>query len=82
MTPFETELNSGTTISVNGNPMPTAIYNLIISKRDISLWTKIGMKPHRGWNVSAAKKYFGIKGNGQNLMDEFTKIYDKYYPKN
>ena len=81
MTPFETELNSGTNLSMNGTPMSTAIYNLIVSKRDLSLWTGIGMKPHRHWKVSDVKKYFGIKGNGKELMAEFMKVYDKHLPK-
>jgi hypothetical protein len=82
MTPFEQELASPETISVNGNPMSYGIYNLIITKRDLSLWTKIGMKPTRHWSVTPVKKYFGITGNGKTLMDNFMKIYDKYLPKN
>jgi len=29
------------------------------------------MKPNRAWKVSHCKKYFGIKGSGQKLLDEF-----------
>ena len=80
MTPFETELASTETINVNGKPMSYGIYNLIITKRDLSLWTKIGMKPHRNWTVTPVKKYFGITGNGQQLMDNFMKVFNKHYP--
>ena len=37
-------------------------YNLICSKRDVSLYAKTSMKPHARWKVSDVKKYFNIKG--------------------
>lgn len=78
--PFVTEYNSGKTINVNGKPMLTAIWNLIVSKRDLSLYTRIGMIPTRGWKVSYVKQYFGIKGSGQKLMDDFMTLYNKVLP--
>ena len=75
-TPFLKELGSGKTINVNGNKMPTAIYNLIISKRDLGLW-KAGMKPNRHWYVSDVKKYFGLKGhNKDRLVKQITELYE------
>lgn len=73
--PFIQELASATTLNVNGSPMPTAIWNLIISKRDISNYVRLGMKPHRHWRVTDFKNYFGIKGTGQNLFDRFMVLY-------
>ncbi len=61
--------------TVNGNPTGHAVFNLICSKRDLSLWT-IGMKPHRHWKVSEVKKYFGIKGNRDELFRQITLIHD------
>ena len=76
-TPFLTDLKKGHHININGTPMNSAIYNMIISKRDISLYCK-GMKPHRGWKVSVVKYYFGIKGTGENLLKDFMKLYNEH----
>lgn len=78
--PFVEEYNSGKTISVNGKPMLTAIWKLIVSKRDISLYTKCGIIPTRGWKVSTFKKYFGITGSGQKLMDNFMALFNQIIP--
>jgi len=51
------------TIDFNGNPMPLGYYNLVVSIRDFKMYARHGMKPHRGWQPTAAKQYFGIKKN-------------------
>ena len=56
------------------------IYNLSVSRRDITMYVRHGMKPTRGWKVSLVKNYFGIKGSGEKLLDEFTEIYDTVMP--
>jgi len=61
-----------------GKKMNLAKYNLIVSKRDVSLWTKSNVIPHRGWKVSQVKKYFGIKGSKKTLQENFTKMFDEY----
>jgi len=69
--------NGGEVMTVNGSPMGRAIWNLIVSKRDISNYVRIrGMKPHRHWKVTDVKKYFGIKGTGQKLYDNFMALHD------
>jgi len=70
-TRFVEDLTGGTEMSVNGSPMSRGVWNMIISKRDLSLWCKHKMKPHRHWKVSDVKTYFGIKGNGPKLLDQF-----------
>jgi len=81
MTPFIRDLEAfrnrepQSFMSVNGKDMPKAIWNLILSKRDIGLWSR-GMKPHRGWKVSDVKWYFGIKGNREKLVIEMQKLCD------
>ena len=78
-TPFMQELIGAYTeggkayvMSVNGQPMARAIWNLLISHRDLKGWCgKWKMKPTRRWQVSQVKHYFGIKGNGQNLLKRF-----------
>lgn len=66
-------------LSLNGKPMGHAVYNLLISKRDLEMWTRMKMKPHRRWKVSHVKKYFGIKGNGENLMNQFMLLYNNIH---
>lgn len=56
-------------IYVNDKRMPRCIYNLIISRRDISLWSK-GIRPHRAWRVNPVKKYFGLKGRKEVLPEQ------------
>lgn len=63
-------------LEVNGRPMGQAVWNLIISKRDFTMWTKHKMKPTRTWKVNNAKKYFGIRGAGDSLMSEFMLVYN------
>lgn len=79
-TPFLQQLNEGRTIKVNNGSMNVAIYNLIISKRDLGLW-KAGMKPHRHWRVTDVKKYFGLKGHDKaklvEQINELLNIYSK-----
>ena len=61
MTPFKQELESGKIIIINGQQMPMALYNLIVSKRDLELYA-IGLIPHRGWKITSVKKYLGLTG--------------------
>lgn len=66
-------------LELNGTPIGQALWNLMVSKKDFSLWTKHKIKPNRNWKVNTAKKYFGIKGTGENLMEQFMLIYDTVY---
>ena len=77
---FNRQVDEGDLMSVQGTPMPQALWNLMVSKRDLTLWCKIGMKPHRGWKVSNVKRYFNITGTGENLLARFMKIYDLFLP--
>lgn len=73
----ETMANGGEVLSVNGAPMGRAIWNLLVSKRDLSGYVR-GWKPHRHWKVTDVKKYFGIKGTGQKLYDNFMHLYNDF----
>ena len=75
-TPFWNDLYN---FYLNPQTMNKAEYNLICSKRDISLWTKLGMKPHRSWKVSDAKIYFDIKGSKESLLVDFMEVFDEYF---
>jgi len=48
------------TFSFNGKPMSRGWYNLVVSIRDFKLYEK-GLRPHRHWKPTHARKYFGIK---------------------
>ena len=48
------------------------IYNLICSKRDLTLFCK-GIKPHKNWRLKDVKTYFGLfdtkgKENIKNVL--------------
>ena len=66
-------------LSLGGKPMGVAVWNLLVTKRDLSFWTEMGMKPHRRWKVTDVKKYFGIKGSGKNLMNQFMLLYNNIH---
>ena len=67
--------NGGEVMTVNGSPMGRAIWNLIVSKRELSGYVR-GWKPHRHWKVTDVKKYFGIKGSGETLLNNFMHLYN------
>jgi hypothetical protein len=64
-------------IKVNNGLMTRATWNLIISIRDVKLW-KAGMKPHRGWRITDVKKYFGLKGNPDKVLEGLLKLKATY----
>tara|TARA_R110002124_G_scaffold275315_1_gene445628 strand:+ start:179 stop:514 length:336 start_codon:yes stop_codon:yes gene_type:complete len=59
--------------------MNKAEYNLIISKRDVKLYVNNKMIPHAGFKITNLKKYFGIKGKGQNLLNSFMEVFNQYF---
>tara|TARA_A100001388_G_C28752570_1_gene493043 strand:- start:230 stop:541 length:312 start_codon:yes stop_codon:yes gene_type:complete len=71
-TPFFADLtNEDRVMNVNGSPMSHGVWNMIVSHRDLKMWCRHSIKPHRHWKVSQAKAYFGIKGNKDKLLSEF-----------
>ena len=73
-TPFQDDLE------VQYASMPRGMWNLICTKRDLTMYVKHGMKPNRHWKVTDVKKYFGIKGTGEKLLANFMKVFDEYMP--
>lgn len=59
-------------INFNGSPMPKGYWNLILTIRDLSMYAKHGMKPHRHWKITDVKKYFGIKGTADSMLEQLT----------
>lgn len=57
----------------NSSNVNRGIYNLIISIRDLMLYSK-GIKPHRNWKITQVKKYFGITGNVNAMLEKLRTI--------
>lgn len=72
-TQFEIDWNKP--MNINGMEANRGYYNLIISIRDVSLWVK-GMKPHRHWRVTDVKKYFGLKGSAETILQRLKDFRD------
>jgi thioredoxin-related protein len=51
-----------------------AIYNLIVSKSAVRLWTK-GIKPNRHWKITDVKKYFGMNGTPKILLEKMETLH-------
>jgi hypothetical protein len=52
---------------INGMQSNKGYYNLIVTIRDLSLWTK-GIKPHRHYRLKDVKNYFGLSGSAQTML--------------
>jgi hypothetical protein len=60
--------------SMDDKEVQHAIYNLILSRRDINLYLK-DIKPHRQWKIGDLKSYFGIKGGKQKIADQINLLH-------
>ena len=69
---FETPLN------INGADSSRAYYNLVVSIRDVSLFSK-GIKPHRMWRIGDVKRYFGIKGGTDKCLEQLQAYRDQLW---
>ena len=63
------ELDWEQTMNINGMESNKGYYNLVVTIRDLSLWTKLKMKPNRHWKLKDVKTYFGLTGNAQTILD-------------
>jgi hypothetical protein len=68
------------TVSSNGGSTPLCLYNLILTRRDVQMYAKHNMKPHRGWKISQVKEYYGIKGNKQKIADQIEVLVNEFLP--
>lgn len=67
------QLDSQRPINFNGKVTSRGMYNLLVSIRDVKLYSK-GLKPHRGWQIGDVKRYFGIKGNVLKIIDQLEQL--------
>lgn len=70
------ELDWEKPMQINGMEANKGYYNLIISIRDLGLWTKVKMKPNRHWRLKDVKTYFGLKGNAETILTRLTDFRD------
>ena len=66
-TQFQKDLT--TEMLINGNRSTRAYYNLVVSIRDVSLFSK-GIKPNRNWKLKDVKWYFGVKGGTDKVLEQ------------
>jgi len=57
------------------------IYNLAICIRDVEMYSKFGMKlyckgikPNRKWRITPVKKYFGMTGHREVLLEKLQRL--------
>ena len=72
-TQFEKDLDLS--MSINGKQSSRGYYNLIVSIRDVKLFSG-GLKPHRHWRLKDVKSYFGLTGNAQSILDRLKDFRD------
>ena len=60
-------------LDINGVVSSRGYYNLILSIRDLKLFT-VGIKPHRLWKLKNVKTYFNVSGNTQAVLQQLEAI--------
>lgn len=63
------QIDLGESLNVNDGQMPRGVWNLLLSIRDVSLFTK-GIKPHRMWRLKDVKWYFGVTGGKDKVLEQ------------
>lgn len=76
-TPFQLEFEKGEMGNMGGQPMNKAVINLIQGRKDVKNRVanpEIYSKEY----TEKIRVYFGIKGTGKNLLNNFMKVYNEY----
>jgi len=62
----------------NGSrPMSWAYWNLVVSIRDVGLFTK-GIAPNRHWRLKHVKAYFGVTGSKEKIYIKLQEMLEEY----
>ena len=62
----------------NGSrPKTWAYWNLVVSIRDVGLFTK-GIVPNRHWRLKHVKEYFGLKGSKEKIYHQLQEMLEQY----
>lgn len=72
------EKDNETTINYNGKDIPTGIYKLLFSIRDVELFCK-GIKIHRNWRLKDVKWYFGVTGSKEKVLEKLKAIKEEKF---
>jgi len=75
MTQFITDLR--VPMNIQGNESTLAYYNLVTTKRDLHLYC-VGIKPNRNFKITDVKKYFGLKGNKNDIYNNIREMVERY----
>ena len=67
---FMTDLTSMDNEQRNYN---LGMWNLSLSIRDLKLYCK-GIKPNRKWRITPVKKYFGMTGHREVLLEKLQRL--------
>ena len=51
------------------------LWNLSLSRRDLTLYCK-GIKPNRKWRITPVKKYFGMTGHKEVLLEKLDRLHE------
>ena len=51
------------------------LWNLSLSRRDLMLYCK-GIKPNRKWRITPVKKYFGMTGHKEVLLEKLDRLHE------
>jgi hypothetical protein len=70
--PFAEQLGIG--LSVNGKEMSRGMYNLLVTRRDMKMYSRHNMKPHRFWKFGDVKTYFGLSGGKDKVCKQIEEL--------
>ena len=70
--PFAAQL--GDNFSFNGGRMSRGMYNLMVTRRDMKMYARHNMKPHRFWKITDVKTYFGLSGGKDKVCQQIEEL--------
>jgi hypothetical protein len=70
--PFAEQLGIG--FSFNGKEMSRGMYNLLVTRRDMKMYSRHNMKPHRFWKFGDVKTYFGLSGGKDKVCQQIEEL--------
>ena len=66
-------------LNLNGKVVSRGRYNLLVSIRDVSLFSK-GIKAHRFWKLKDVKAYFGATGSTLKVLEQLNQYKELRIP--
>ena len=83
LTPFQLDLvmagfDPSYSKVINGVEIPRAHFNLIVARQDLYKWAK-GIRPNPSWKVGDVKKYFGINGRPDSMVEQIDQLFAEHF---